>query len=444
MHQFQQLQKILVQQLQSFSLDHGLFPTKNLTVTIDSLPLLPLLKGQTTAQPKNCCLLPTIYWQNKEQTTTLASFGAIETLEHIPKADNNALYLGGLAFQQQGEQWSDFPATLFIRPLLVFQHIQSSSLFNQTDNTSEQWQAVFHFNGTNSVEKSIHIIQALQPPQALSAFTQQQIKRHDSPNQTQWASLVELAIEYKALLPKVVLSRETELTFDGLLNTWDIMALWQQANPNSFHYVFQLSQEHSFISCSPERLYSRRQQQLTTEALAGTVNRGRDKREDNLLLQSLLNDKKIDRENYLVQEFIIANLKQLKAEVSFSPAHVLQLQHVQHLCVPITAQLTQQTKDSDLLYKLHPTPAVGGTPKLPALQFINDNEPYNRGWYAGAVGCISEQESDFSVAIRSALVSKNNIKLFAGAGIVTGSIAEQEWQELDNKIQTILTILGAR
>ena len=106
--------------------------------------------------------------------------------------------------------------------------------------------------------------------------------------------------------------------------------------------------------------------------------------------------------------------------------------------------LTKKTQDSHLLHKLHPTPAVGGIPKLPALQFINDNEPYNRGWYAGAVGCISEHESDFSVAIRSALISENCIKLFAGAGIVTGSIAEQEWQELDNKIQTILTILGTQ
>ena len=242
----------------------------------------------------------------------------------------------------------------------------------------------------------------------------------------------------------MVLSRQTEICFDAPIDTWDMMALWQQANPNSFHYLLQFSSQHSFMSCSPERLFLRQHQQITTEALAGTVNRGRNQREDDLLLQSLLNDKKIDRENHIVQEFIIANLKQLKAQVTCSPAHVMQLQNVQHLCVPIKAQLTKNTQDSHLLHKLHPTPAVGGIPKLPALQFINDNEPYNRGWYAGAVGCISEHESDFSVAIRSALISENCIKLFAGAGIVTGSIAEQEWQELDNKIQTILTILGTQ
>jgi len=410
MYQFQQLQKELTHKLQSYGIEHGQFPTQNLTVSIAPFPLLPLLKGQSTQSEvtpqQDAQLLPHIYWQNKEQNKTLASFGAIETLNNIPTASDDALYLGGLAFQQQGEQWPDFPETLFIRPLIVFQTL------NQQPHQEATNQVVFHFNGSNSIERTIKAINTLQTPQALAELTKQHFKREDSPTKTQWANLLEMAIEYKALLPKVVLSRETKLSFNETLNT------------------------------SPERLFSRHQRNVVTEALAGTVNRGRDQREDNLLLQSLLNDKKIDRENYLVQESIIANLKQLKAQVHCDPAYVMQLQHVQHLCVPIQAELTQETEDRDLLYKLHPTPAVGGTPKLPALQFINDNEPYARGWYAGAVGYISKDESDFSVAIRSALISKNSIKLFAGAGIVTGSIAEQEWQELDNKIQTILRILG--
>jgi len=432
MNQLQHLKEKLIQRLQLFSLDHGQYPGHNLIVNIEQLALLPLLKGQNAATQPNPSLLPRIYWQNKERTKTFASFGVIERLNHIPEATNEDFYLGGLAFQQQGEQWTDFPAILFIRPLMVFQQLEQQS------------QVIFHFNGSNSIQQSIDTLQSLKASQPLVVFTPQRFKRQDSPNKKRWADLVELAIEYKALLPKVVLSRETELCFDDPIDPWDIMDLWQQANPNSFHYVLQFSNEHSFISCSPERLFSRQRQQVTTEALAGTVNRGRNQREDDLLLQSLLNDKKIDRENHIVQEFIIANLKQLKAQVNCAPAHVMQLQNVQHLCVPIKALLTKDTQDSHLLHKLHPTPAVGGIPKLPALQFINDNEPYTRGWYAGAVGYISEHESDFSVAIRSALVSKNCIKLFAGAGIVTGSIAEQEWQELDNKIHTILTILGTQ
>ncbi|WP_409440381.1 isochorismate synthase MenF [Psychromonas sp. GE-S-Ul-11] len=432
MPKFKQFQQQLIQELQSFRFDHGQYPLQNLIIVIEPIPLLALLNGQQDTIHNNEGLYPHIYWQNKEHTHTLASFGSIETLNHIPDTLNQQLYLGGLAFQQQGEQWKGFPATYFIRPLMVFQIIEN------------QYQVVFHFNGKNSVDNSIKTVKKLQLPQPTSLLSLTLINRKDAPNQQQWSELVGLAIEYKALLPKVVLSRETELCFDCKINVWDIMALWQEANINSFHYVFKLSDQRSFISCSPERLYSRNHQSISTEALAGTAPRGRSNDEDQLLLQGLLHDKKIDRENHIVQEFIVASLKQLKAQVVSSPVHVMQLQNVQHLCVPIKASLPKQVQDSQLLHKLHPTPAVGGIPKSSALQFINDNEPYVRGWYAGAVGYISRHKSDFSVAIRSALIEKNCIKLFAGAGIVTGSIASDEWRELDNKIETILTILNSR
>ncbi|WP_413701181.1 isochorismate synthase MenF [Psychromonas sp. KJ10-10] len=355
--------------------------------------------------------------------------GAIEDKQSIPIVNNEARYYGGLAFQQQGNQWQGFPETRFIRPALEF------------IETQEELILTCHFNGQFAIQETIQLVTSLLAPLPLQKVNSLLVSRQDLPNKQQWAKLVELSIEYKALLPKVVLSRQTELNFEKTVNYCDLLAQWQQANPASFHFSFQFSEKDVFIGCSPERLFSREGNTLHTEALAGTVNRGRNDREDNILLQSLLSDKKIDRENYLVQEFIIANLKSLKAQVYCDTPRVMQLHNVQHLCVPIKAELNNQTSDAELLYKLHPTPAVGGSPKLPALQFINDNEPYVRGWYAGAVGYISQQKTDFSVAIRSALLSDKTIKLFAGAGIVTGSIAEQEWQELDNKIHTILEII---
>lgn len=412
----------ICKQLQAVKKAEGEFPTRNLIFNIEPLALLTLLKAQTD-------IFPAIYWQDKELQQTITCFGAIHDCEVIPEASGEARYYGGLAFQQQGEQWPDFPATRFIRPALEF--IEEDGKLTLT----------CHYNGHFSIESSIALLQRLQIPVALKAIDSRLLSRQDLPAQPQWAELVDLCIEYKALLPKVVLSRQTELVCENNINHCDLLHQWQKANPASFHFSFQFSQQDVFIGCSPERLFSRQHNELQTEALAGTVNRGRNEREDNILLQSLLTDKKIDRENYLVQEFIIANLKRLKAQVSCDEPHVMQLHNVQHLCVPIHALLNHETSDADLLYKLHPTPAVGGSPKLPALQFINDKEPYVRGWYAGAVGYISKDKSDFSVAIRSALISGNKIKLFAGAGIVTGSIASQEWQELDNKIHTVLNII---
>jgi len=415
------------EQLQQFAKEQGDKPSFNLVIPVTTMNLLALLKGQSLADDP---IYPAIYWQDKEQQQTIACLGQIEESDNIPLPLDQACYFGGLAFQQQGEQWEDFPAIRFIRPALEFKLCQQKTTLT------------CHFNGQHSIQETLGLVKRLQKAQPLTALNHTIISRQDRPNQAQWAELVDLAIEYKALLPKVVLSRETELLCNKSVNHLDLIAQWQQANPNSFHFSFQFSKKQAFIGCSPERLFCREERHLKTEALAGTINRGRNEREDVFLSQSLLTDKKIDRENYLVQEFIISTLKQLKAQVSCENAQVMQLHNVQHLCVPINARLNADTTDATLLHKLHPTPAVGGCPKLPAMQFINDNEPYLRGWYAGAVGYLSKEKSDFSVAIRSALIADNKIKLFAGAGIVTGSIASQEWQELDNKIHTILTVLS--
>ena len=422
MSDFYQMIEKICKQLQRFKDVNGEFPSTNLNITCIPLPLLPLLKAQ-----KN--IFPAIYWQDKEQQQTIVCLGAIDDVQSIPQVDDEARYYGGLAFQQQGKQWPNFPAIRFIRPALEF--IEENNTLRLT----------CHFDGNYPISKMMTLVKQLQQSAPLQRTEANVLSRNDLPGKQQWSELVELSIEYKALLPKVVLSRQTELVCEKSIDHIDLLNQWEKANPASFHFSFQFDQEAAFIGCSPERLFSRHNNVLRTEALAGTVNRGRNEREDNILLQSLLTDKKIDRENYLVQEFIISNLKQLKVDVYCDEPRVMQLHNVQHLCVPIRAELNEQIDDAALLYKLHPTPAVGGTPKLPALQFINDNEPYMRGWYAGAVGYISQHKSDFSVAIRSALINDNKIKLFAGAGIVTGSIAEQEWQELDNKIHTVLDII---
>ena len=75
------------------------------------------------------------------------------------------------------------------------------------------------------------------------------------------------------------------------------------------------------------------------------------------------------------------------------------------------------------------------------MAFIQDNEPFARGWYAGSMGFISHQRAEFCVAIRSALILGEEVQLFAGAGIVPGSVADNEWQELDKKMSTLLSLI---
>ena len=184
MYQFQQLQKELTHKLQSYGIEHGQFPTQNLTVSIAPFPLLPLLKGQSTQSQvtpqQDAQLLPHIYWQNKEQTNTYASLGAIDTVTHIPTVARDAFYLGELAFHQQEEQGIDFPETLFIPSLMLLEALKD------TTSTNLHYQLTFHFNGNNRLTEMINA-EGRQPPQPSTPRYQQTFRRQDSPNQSQWA-----------------------------------------------------------------------------------------------------------------------------------------------------------------------------------------------------------------------------------------------------------------
>lgn len=104
----------------------------------------------------------------------------------------------------------------------------------------------------------------------------EQLSRNDRPDYPRWKTLVEqvTAPRFNQDTPKVVLSRLTQLQVKDTPDPWQVLASWQGRNPNSFQFGFEFSPERSFISCSPERLYRRHQQELYTEALAGTTIRG--------------------------------------------------------------------------------------------------------------------------------------------------------------------------
>ncbi len=112
----------------------------------------------------------------------------------------------------------------------------------------------------------------------------------------------------------------------------------------------------------------------------------------------------------------------------------LALQRKRHLRSEITATLHESTSPLNVLNALHPTPAVGGTPTRTARAFIREHESFDRGWYAGPVGWMKQDAAEMLVAIRSALVDRDTLTLYSGAGIVEGSDPASEWDEIENKL----------
>jgi isochorismate synthase len=196
-----------------------------------------------------------------------------------------------------------------------------------------------------------------------------------------------------------------------------------------------------FVGATPELLVARDARGARTEAVAGSEpRRGFDLAEASRLL---LREKDL-REHRLVVEAIRAHLAPFAGElVSPDEPRLRTLAHVHHLVTPIAARLVADTHVLELAAALHPTPALGGVPREAALALMRASEGIERGWYAGPVGWFDARgEGAFVVGIRSALLAGNRATVFAGAGLVSGSVAGLELAETSAKQAAMLAALG--
>ena len=202
--------------------------------------------------------------------------------------------------------------------------------------------------------------------------------------------------------------------------------------------VFAIGQgDATFMGATPERLVKVEGRLVETASVAGTVARGASAAEDAALGRSLLSDEKEQHEHAVVVRALRESLSPLCADLDVPKAPVLlRNPAVQHLYTPLRGRLRQDCGVLDLVARLHPTPAVGGMPRAAALERIGRYERFDRGWYAGPVGWVDrEGGGQFVVAIRSALVTGLEARLYAGCGIVADSQPEREYEESELKLR---------
>ena len=242
---------------------------------------------------------------------------------------------------------------------------------------------------------------------------------------------------------KVVLARARRLATTEEFHPLGVLNHLRQHYPACYAFSIANGRGQSFIGASPERLVRVAGGRMHTEALAGSAPRGNSASEDAALARALLHSEKDLREHRLVLESIARRVADLglKLEHATQP-RVLGLANVQHLHLPISATLPAGVHLLDLVARLHPTPAVGGTPREPAVAAIGRLEPFARGLYAGPQGWVDHRGGgEFFVGIRSALIDGHTATVYAGAGIVAGSSPEKEFAETDLKFKALIEAL---
>jgi menaquinone-specific isochorismate synthase len=245
---------------------------------------------------------------------------------------------------------------------------------------------------------------------------------------------------------KVVLSRALDLRFDHSCQPLRILNRLRQEFPRCTSFSLQNEAGASFIGATPERLVAVADGRFATEAIAGSAARDPAAAADAALARGLLSSDKDLREHRHVVDSIRRRLEGLGLRPAIAAApSLLVLPNVQHLITPIEGELPDGRHLLDLAEALHPTPAVGGTPREAALPDIAAWEPFARGLFAGLTGWFDcRGDGEFAVAIRSALVRGHSARLYAGAGIVEGSDPQAELRETRIKMAALLdAIRGA-
>ena len=247
----------------------------------------------------------------------------------------------------------------------------------------------------------------------------------------------------RGVVQKVVLARELHLQARA---DFDIaLALRRLAATAGHCTLFALDTGSGcLIGATPERLVRLQGKTVQVDCLAGSTARGDTEQADRRLGEALLQSAKDRREHGLVVLTLreALSIHCLSMEVPEAP-RLLRLPDVQHLHTPLQGTLPVGFNILDLVARLHPTPGVGGVPRLEALELIREQEPLARGWYAGPVGWVDARGGgEFVVGIRSALVNGSDAWLYAGCGIVKGSEPRSEYEESCLKLRPMLAALS--
>ncbi len=432
LHQFKGRTRQLVtqgEQLVSLSTSSSAFSP---LVWLASQTLLP----QFYLQQKSICGEVIALGSCRQCTDTASLEQTLELLTPDQGMHMPALF-GGQSFNRSAKPWPGLDNLSYFLPRLQI-HLEGGqahfilNLLLTPDNQDEEIKAAETF------------LQQLRPAGSSGSGMASYSSMTHVPEREQWLSQVNHALDQS--MTKVVLARQTRLQLNDPISACALLQRWQQAEPKCQGFLYRFNREHVFLGCTPEQLYLRDGRRLTTESLAGTIHRGLTLQEDAQLAEQMLNDEKCQLENHFVQAEISNHLLPLTRNFQIQPYRLRRLSRVQHLHRMIYAELNPEVNDVQLLGCLPPTPAVAGTPRESALAYIQDNETFTRGWYAGVVGMLSNQSSELLVSIRSAHLCESNpeqplLDLYAGAGLVEGSVAADEWTELDTKISSILALI---
>ncbi|WP_459503505.1 isochorismate synthase [Bacillus sp. C1] len=244
----------------------------------------------------------------------------------------------------------------------------------------------------------------------------------------------------KGSLHKVVLARELKLVMNQHIDSARVLEALRMGQPDCYVFAFDYKRA-CFLGATPERLIRKEGEKFTSMCLAGSIGHGNSIEESKRNGDALLHDEKNLAEHGYVVNMIRGVLNEHCESVNIpQQPGLLTTKNLLHLYTPVEAK-----GDASLLSmveELHPTPALGGTPRHAAMKMIRDVELLDRGLYGAPIGWIDDKgNGEFAVALRCGLLNGDKASLFAGCGIVIDSVPQLEYEETSLKFRPMLGAL---
>jgi menaquinone-specific isochorismate synthase len=406
----------------------------------------------------SCNVPDKFYFSAKDDLCVLGGLGSALTIEaadtesllhgftDVWAVDESVPVFGGFSFYEEGPlpgEWESFGRCRFTLPFLEMR--KSAGEFNLAVNylnagkypLSSVRQDIAE--GLLSLDEMLHHLPSSLKTSGLTVKL--------SPDKSHWNIMVKKALQTisEDVLKKIVLARKIIITHPDIWDPSQILLAMSKIDENSFIFLYQVDHGIAFLGRSPERLFRIRDGRMLAEAIAGTRPRGKNDFDDQRLEAELLNSPKEIDEHRFVSGYMETVMRRYCTDVKIpSREEALKLKNVQHIITRFTGSVGDNSHPLSIARTFHPTPAVGGYPREKIFEHLRQSEPFNRGWYAAPIGWMNKTNADFAVGIRSSLVHRNHLHIFAGAGIVRQSNAQSEWTETEKKMDNFTAILKER
>jgi para-aminobenzoate synthetase component 1 len=328
----------------------------------------------------------------------------------------------------------EMPDGFFFEPTYLIEWLPESQevVFLQGENPKQVLKEIESIN-PNSHKKNITFSEAkkqtIQPTTTRQAYEAQveKLKKH-----IEEGDIYEINYCIEFLIKKLDLKEE---------NCIELFSLLSQHAPMPFSAY--LKWQDFFVLCaSPERFLKKEGRRLISQPIKGTIRRGKNAEEDEILKKYLKENEKERAENMMIVDLVrndLARSATIGTTAVTELFGVYTFKQLHQMISTVEAELSRDCPWVDALRQAFPMGSMTGAPKIRAMQLIEDYEKQKRGLYSGAVGFISpEEDFDFNVVIRTFLYNKKK-KLGSfqvGSAITIDALPEKEWEECLLKAET--------